>query len=165
MSPRLLGFVLAAAAIAVDRATKLWIQAAYSLYDSSAVIPGLVDIVHSENPGMAFGLLSDSDSPWRGFLLIGVSLVILVVISRLLWQTSGSARRQPVALGLVMGGAIGNLYDRIVRGSVTDFIDVHIGVYHWPTFNVADSAITIGALLLAADLWLQSKPAPRQEEA
>jgi signal peptidase II len=163
MKPRVLAVAIALGVLIADRATKLWIQANFTLYDTRVVIPGLLDIVHSENPGMAFGLLAGHDSPWRGFVLVGVSLAILVVLARLLWHSAG--RRQQAALALVMGGATGNLYDRVARGAVTDFIDVHVGVYHWPTFNVADSAITAGALLLAADLWLHRKPRQRGAEA
>jgi signal peptidase II len=165
MSPRLLGLVLAACFALADRLSKLWIQATLSLYDSRAVIPGFLDLTRAENPGIAFGLFADRDSPWRSFLLVGVGLAILVFVARLLWQSNAAGRRQGAALGLVMGGAIGNLYDRIMRGSVTDFIDVHVAGYHWPTFNVADSAITVGAILLAADIWVQSKHAPRRTEA
>jgi signal peptidase II len=142
-----------------------------SAYDVWAVIPGFLNIVHSENPGMAFGLFADHDSPWRSFLLVGVSLAILIFLGRLLWLAKPGPRggkTQPFALALVIGGAVGNLYDRIVRGSVTDFIDVYAGSYHWPTFNVADSAITVGAILLALDLWLtreqKSEPASAAPE-
>jgi signal peptidase II len=107
---------------------------------------------------MAFGLLAGNDSAWRPILLAGVSLAILLFLARMLWKSTGG-KRQPVALALVMGGAAGNLYDRILRGSVTDFIDLYVSSLHWPTFNVADSAITIGALLLALDLWLTREPA------
>jgi signal peptidase II len=155
MNHRLAGFALLFAVFAADRASKLWIQTRFSPFDVWAVIPGFLNIVHAENPGMAFGLLSNHDSSWRSFLLVGVSLAILVVLGRLLWQSASTGRRQMVALGLVMGGACGNLYDRVLRGAVTDFIDVYVGSYHWPTFNIADSAITVGAILLVLDLWLQ----------
>jgi signal peptidase II len=155
MRSRLHAFLAVLAVIIPDRASKLWITSSLSSYDAWVVIPGFLNIVHSENPGMAFGFLSDHESPWRSFLLVGVSLAILIVLLRLLLHTPVTARRQILAIALVIGGACGNLFDRIVRGSVTDFIDVHLGVYHWPTFNLADSAITVGALVLMVDLWLQ----------
>ena len=161
MNVRVAALGLAAVIFAVDRATKIWIQSSFSEFDVWTVIPGLLDIVHSENPGMAFGMLADHDSPWRALLLIGVSLAILIFLARLLWKSDNAGKRQPVALALVMGGAMGNLYDRILRGSVTDFIDIHVSGYHWPTFNVADSAITVGAILLALDLWF-TRDAPAE---
>jgi signal peptidase II len=172
MKTRVVALGIIAAVIALDHATKFWIQSTMSPYDVWVIIPGFLNIVHSENPGMAFGLFADHDSPWRSFLLVGVSLGILIFLGRLLWLAKPGPRNgrlQPYALALVMGGAAGNLYDRIVRGSVTDFIDAYAGSYHWPTFNVADSAITIGAIMLALDLWLtreeKSEPASAAREA
>jgi signal peptidase II len=168
MNIRATALAIIAAVLTFDRATKLWIQTSYSTWDVTEVIPGLLNIVHSENPGMAFGLLADHDSPWRSFVLVGLSLAILIFLARMLWQATApqhTSRRLPVALALVMGGAAGNLFDRIVYGSVTDFIDVYVGAYHWPTFNVADSAITIGAILLALDLWLAREVKPEAAAA
>jgi len=146
-------FALAAAIIVLDRLTKLWVQTEVSLYESHTVVPGLFDIVHAENRGMAFGLFSDGESGFRSVLLVGVALAVLVVVSVMLWRLparpGGGRRLTGTALALVLGGAVGNLYDRAFRGSVTDFLDVYVGDWHWPAFNVADSAITIGAILLA----------------
>jgi len=150
-------FALAAAIVLLDRITKLWIQATVSLYDAHPVIPGFFDIVHTENRGMAFGLFSDGESSLRSVLLVGVALVVLVFVSAMLWrlpsQPVHGRRLTGVALALVLGGAVGNVYDRLFRGSVTDFLDIYVGEVHWPAFNVADSAITIGAGLLALSLF------------
>ena len=143
-------FAAALLIFALDRITKLWIERSLAAFDEWVVIPGLVNIIHAENRGMAFSLMADWSSAWREFFLIGVSGAVLTLIATMLWQTHGAVQRW--ALTLVLGGALGNLYDRLARGSVTDFIDVHVRGYHWPTFNVADSAITVGALMLALEL-------------
>jgi len=142
-----------AAVVALDRLTKLYIVAKFGPFDTYAVIPGIFNIVHSENPGAAFGMLAES-GPWRSYVLVGVSLVVMAVIGVLLWKprTPNSALTQ-VALALVLGGALGNMWDRLFRGTVTDFLQVFIGPYEFPSFNAADSAITIGACVLALDLW------------
>ena len=141
------GIAVSAAAIVVDRLTKLWIEASLSLYDTIEVIPGLFNIVHSENRGMAFGIGNEGATPLTRLLLIGISIVVLGVLA---WgYRTARHSSEALPLFLVAGGAVGNLYDRIVHGRVTDFLDVFVGEYHWPTFNVADMAITIGALWIA----------------
>ena len=135
--------------VALDRITKVVIEQKVALWDTIPVIPGILNIVYTRNRGAAFGLLNDAPEYLRKFLLIGVSLVILGYIVRMLWTQAASR----AALTLVLGGAVGNLYDRIVYGSVTDFIQVFLGSYEWPSFNVADSAICIGAGLLALEIF------------
>ena len=154
-----------AAIVGLDRLTKAWIEAVVPLFDSRTVIPGLFNIVHTQNTGMAFGLFADSTSPWRTVLLIGAAAAILVMVTVTLWKLP---ERLPIgqkytrlALALILGGAIGNLFDRIARGSVTDFLEFYIGSYRWPAFNVADSAVTIGAALLALDLLRSRKTVPQ----
>lgn len=161
MDARYRAFALSAVIVVLDRVTKLWIQATVDLYDAINVIPGFFDIVHTENKGMAFGLFSDGESTFRTVLLVGVASVVLVFVGVTLWrqprELPASQRFSRFALALIFGGAVGNLYDRLFRGSVTDFLDVYIGSHHWPAFNVADSAITVGALLLALDLLRSGK--------
>lgn len=156
MRQRVALFALAAGIVVLDRVTKLWIQASVSLHETHTVIPGVFDIVHTENRGMAFGLFNDGDSFLRRFLLVAVALVVLLVVARILWRLPASDVRDhrftQLSLALILGGAVGNFYDRLLRGSVTDFLDFYVGDYHWPSFNVADSAITVGAALLALDL-------------
>jgi len=151
---RLFPFALAAGVVLLDRVTKGIIKSNIGPWDRPLdVIPGFFDIVHTENPGIAFGLLADASGPWRNVLLIGFSFVVLAVIATMLLRgTFGALLR--VALGLVLGGAFGNLYDRIVNRTVTDFIEVHAGQHYFPAFNVADSAISVGAGLLLLDMWL-----------
>jgi signal peptidase II len=151
---RLFPFALAAGVVLLDRVTKGIIKSNIGPWDRPLdVIPGFFDIVHTENPGIAFGLLADATGLWRNVLLIGFSFVVLAVIATMLLRgTHGALLR--VALGLVLGGAFGNLYDRIINRTVTDFIEVHAGQHYFPAFNVADSAISVGAGLLLLDMWL-----------
>jgi signal peptidase II len=154
MRHRAVPFLIALLVVLLDRLTKGLIKAHISAYDSITVIPGLLNIVHTENPGIAFGMLADASGVWRDILLIGFSAAVLLAISTILLRSSG--RRDSLlraALSLILGGAFGNLYDRIVNGTVTDFVEVHAGQHYFPAFNVADSAITVGACLLLLDMW------------
>jgi signal peptidase II len=154
---------LAGAVFAVDRFTKWMIETRFSSYDSFVVIPKFFDIVHSENRGAAFGLFAESSSEWRTFLLIGFSLVALVALTVMLWRTSKLDRITAIALALILGGAVGNVFDRVRWGTVTDFLLFYIGTYQWPAFNAADSAIVIGSGLLLLDfLKLKRQPARTQ---
>lgn len=154
MTRKLFPFFIAALVVLLDRFTKEIIQSHLSLNDSITVIPPLFNIVHAENPGIAFSMLADASGAWRNPLLIGFSAVVLVAISVMLLRPAiqhDSVLR--TALAFILGGACGNLYDRIVSGTVTDFIEVHAGLHYFPAFNVADSAVTIGACLLLLDMW------------
>jgi signal peptidase II len=145
------------AVVVLDRLTKLYIRAAFSPTDLHPVIPRVFNIVHIENPGAAFGMLSDSPGQWRGIFLVGVSLAVMSAIAVILWRPRRAGLHDTVllrtGLALVFGGALGNLWDRVFAGTVTDFLQVFIGSYEFPAFNAADSAITIGAGLLLIDLW------------
>jgi signal peptidase II len=156
---------LAGAVFAVDRLTKWIIETRVSFYDSHVVIPGFFEIVHSENQGAAFGLFSQSTSEWRSVLLIGFSVVALVALVVMLWRTSRLDRKTGIALALILGGAMGNVFDRVVReGGVTDFLLFYIGSYQWPAFNAADSAIVIGSGLLLLDfVKFKRQPAHTQD--
>jgi signal peptidase II len=157
MNPRLRTAAIAAAVVIVDRITKMYIQSQLSLRDMVTVIPHFCNIVHTENPGAAFGMFSDSTSAWRSILLVSVSLVVMTVIGVMLWKPRPGGIKGsgfvPVGLALVFGGALGNVWDRLFRGTVTDFLQLFFGSYEFPSFNAADSAITIGAVLLLIDLW------------
>ena len=161
MNPRLRTAAIAAAVVLIDRVTKLYIRSAYTSWDVTPVIPGFFNIVHTENPGAAFGFLADSQSTWSSMLLVAVSLVVIAIIGVMLWRprpTAGQRGLQTfglvsIGLALVIGGALGNVVDRLVRGTVTDFLQVFFGSYEFPSFNAADSAITVGAALLLIDLW------------
>jgi signal peptidase II len=154
MRRRLFPFLVAALVVLLDRLTKVLIKAHVSAFDSIAIIPGLLNIVHTENPGIAFGMLSNASGAWRSVLLIGFSAAVLVAISTVLLRSNSQLDIWLRAgLAFILGGAFGNLYDRIVSGMVTDFVEAHAGQHYFPAFNVADSAITVGACLLLLDMW------------
>ena len=151
---RLFPFLIAVVVVLLDRVTKGLIKAHMSAFDTTTVIPGFLNIVHTENPGIAFGMLANSPGAWRDVLLIGFSAVVLIAISTALLRSSIQMNAWlRAALGFVLGGTFGNLYDRIVNGTVTDFVEAHAGQHYFPAFNVADSAITVGACLLLLDMW------------
>lgn len=158
MNPRLRTAAISAAVIVVDRITKLYIRSEYTYWDVTPVIGRSFNIVHTENPGAAFGIFADSPSAWSSMLLVAVSLVVMSIIGVMLWRPRPSAMQSPglvsVGLALVFGGAFGNVWDRLFRGTVTDFLQVFFGSYEFPSFNAADSAISVGAVLLLIDLWL-----------
>ncbi|MBV8845987.1 MAG: signal peptidase II [Bryobacterales bacterium] len=148
---------IVAAVFVVDRITKAYIRSSFSAWDITPVIPRFFNIVHTENPGAAFGMLSDSAGLWRQLFLIAISLVVMVVIGVMLWAPHRSGLHEStllrVGLALVFGGALGNVWDRLFGGTVTDFLQFLFGSYEFPAFNAADSAITVGAALLVIDLW------------
>ncbi|MGC1415690.1 MAG: signal peptidase II [Candidatus Acidiferrum sp.] len=137
--------------VVLDRATKAWFETQTSEGWRHEVVRHFIYLVHSRNPGIAFSIFADSHSPWLRVLLIGGSLVVICVLAWLLVAGQGGATTC-AGLALLLGGATGNLTDRILHGAVTDFLEVWLGTYRWPAFNVADSAITIGAILLILDL-------------
>jgi len=152
MDARLKAYGLSAIVFAVDRITKLIVEARLSPFDVHPVIPGFFDIVHSQNRGVAFGIMNDSTSAWRTVILIVFSAAAMVLVAGLLWRAARLDRCTATGLSLVLGGAAGNLFDRIVWGRVTDFLEFYIGAMHWPTFNVADSCIVAGSGLLLLEL-------------
>ena len=151
-------FLIATLVVALDRYTKWLIAHRLTMHDSITVIPGFFRIIHTENPGAAFGLFADSPSQWKVALLIIFSLVALVVVSALLWRTNHRLTSTGIGLSLILGGAIGNLWDRIVSRRVVDFLLFYIKHYQWPAFNVADSAIVVGACLLVFEILFTKSP-------
>ncbi len=150
--------LISLAVVALDRYTKWWIAHRLSMHSSITVIPGFFRIIHSENPGAAFGLFADSPSPWKVILLISFSLIALAIVSMLLWKNSHRFTSTAVGLSLILGGALGNLWDRIMTHHVVDFLLFYIGRYEWPAFNVADSAIVVGACLLVFEILFTKSP-------
>ena len=142
-----------------DQLTKAHVAANFSYQTAIPVIAGFARLVRVENRGIAFGMFADSGSPVASRALILISAAALVLIIALLWQNQPSAKVTNVGLALILGGAAGNLVDRLTRGHVIDFIDVYVGSYHWPAFNVADSAITMGAMALVWDMLAGRRPA------
>jgi signal peptidase II len=145
---------LVAAIVVADRATKLAIELYTPETFRRALIPGVAYLVHNRNPGIAFGLFADAGSKWLPILLAATSLLVIVVLGLLLTSGRIGSRLAQIGLALILGGALGNLIDRLLRGSVTDFLEVWLGSYRWPAFNVADSTISLGAVLVVLDLLL-----------
>jgi len=150
--------LIAIAVVVLDRATKWAIVQTITLDDAINIIPGLFRLTHLENTGAAFSLFADSTSPFRTMLLIAFSLGALAVVSFLLWKERTIFNAGTLALSLILGGAVGNLWDRLTDGKVTDFLDFYIGIHHWPPFNIADSAIVVGALLLLMRMLRTNQP-------
>jgi signal peptidase II len=149
---RFRAYGIAAVVFTLDRFTKWIVETRVSFSDTYKVIPGFFDIVRSENRGVAFGIFNDSSSELRTMALVVLSLAAVVGIAFMLRKAQHMDAASLWALSLILGGAAGNVFDRILRGRVTDFLELYAGNYHWPTFNVADSAIVIASGLLVIDL-------------
>ena len=134
--------------VPLDQLTKIYISSIMALHESYTVVPGVFNIAHVRNPGAAFGFLADASAPFRSIFFTAVGIAAIGVILYLLKKVKDEEFFLVVPLSLVLSGAIGNLIDRIRLGEVIDFLDFHIGPHHWPAFNIADSAISIGAVLL-----------------
>jgi signal peptidase II len=157
IASRLTPLIIATLVVVSDRLSKLQIQRSLTSYDSVPLIAGWLRIIHTENPGAAFGMLAEGNPIIRGLILVGVSALVLVFVAWSLWSKRSTLNSwlSRLGLSLILGGAFGNLYDRVVHQTVTDFIEVYHGSWSFPAFNVADSAITVGAILLLLDLWRQ----------
>lgn len=136
-----------------DQLSKWWIRANFALYESREIIPGFFSLVYYTNTGAAFGLLAGESTAWRRLFFIAAALLALVLLTLLYRHVRHQGRLYVYALALIASGAVGNLVDRILAGEVTDFLDFYWGAYHWPAFNVADSAITAGVLLFLLASW------------
>jgi signal peptidase II len=145
-------FFTAVLVVLADRAAKWLVASNIALHDSIVVIPGFFRLTHVQNRGAAFGLFDDTPGEWKITVLIMFSVLALVVVTALLWKNSHALNATGVGLSLVLGGAVGNLWDRLADRHVVDFLDFYLGGYHWPAFNLADSAIVVGALLLVAEI-------------
>jgi len=159
-APRRLHWLLLISAVVIflDRLTKTWVTLHIPMGGAIPVVPHFLRISHWTNDGAAFSLFSDSASPHTvRWALVGFSLVAALVVLVVLVRLGDRFNLTTVALALVFAGALGNVHDRIAYGSVVDFIEVHIFGYHWPDFNVADSAIVIGACLLLLDSLLPKR--------
>jgi signal peptidase II len=163
LTPRRLPWLLLISAVVIflDRLTKTWVALHIPMGGAIPVVPHVLRITHWLNDGAAFSLFADSASPHTvRWVLIGFSLVAALAVLVFLVRLGDRFTPTTVALALVFAGALGNVHDRIAYGSVVDFIEVHIFAYHWPDFNLADSAIVTGACLLLLDTLLTKTPQP-----
>jgi len=151
---RLAYFAIAAGAFALDQITKRVVERRIPLYDVVPVIPHFFNLTHTRNPGAAFGLFADSPSPWRTWLLVLVSAGLIATVAGVAWRSRRLDWRAATGLALILGGALSNLLDRIRFGRVVDFLDFYFRTSHWFTFNLADSAIVIGAFFLIVEVML-----------
>jgi len=151
--------LIALSVVILDRTAKRVIARNIPLHDSVQIIPDFFRLTHVENRGAAFGLFADSPSEWKIAMLVLFSLVALVIVSTLLWRNSHQISTTGIGLALILGGALGNLWDRLVSGRVVDFLLFYVGQYQWPAFNVADSAIVVGAGLLVFEILFAKTPA------
>ena len=143
---------LSALVIALDRVTKIWVSRHIEQGSAITVIPRVFRISHVLNSGAAFSMFTDSPHPERTrWMLTAFSLLAAVVVLAVLLRVGRRITLTSLSMALVLGGAIGNVWDRLRTGTVVDFLEVHIIHYHWPDFNVADSAIVIGGILLLLD--------------
>lgn len=152
-------FLIIIASIIFDQATKLWIVHYFT--NEIAVIPGFFNIVYYTNPGAAFSLFADIDSPLRHYFFVIIGVVALIGLSIANHKLRLENKLYSISLGLIAGGAAGNLIDRMSYGEVVDFLDFYVGRYHWPAFNIADSSIFIGVALF---IYLNFKESSKEKK-
>jgi signal peptidase II len=151
-------FVLGAAVIVfLDQITKAAILKNFFIHESRPVIDGFFNIVYVMNPGAAFGFLANMSETFRYLFFIGITILVMALIIYYIATSKSQNMLYVVSLTLIFAGAVGNLIDRIRFGAVVDFLDVYIGTAHWPAFNVADSSITCGAVLMVWGMIIQRK--------
>lgn len=149
--------------VIIDQVTKLWVAAEFELYESRAVIDGLFNLTYVHNYGAAFSFLSDSGG-WQRWFFTGIAIAISAVLLIWLRRNPVSFWRQNLSFALILSGAIGNVADRLMYGYVIDFLDVHYQGWHWPAFNIADMAITIGAALMLLEAFVDNRRDDNQEQ-
>jgi signal peptidase II len=145
-------FATVAVVVLFDFLTKACISSSMSLHDSFVVVGGFLNITYVRNPGAAFSFLADAPAIFRAIFFMTVTVLAIILV---LYYIAKSKIEEPImifSLSLILSGAVGNLIDRVRFGEVVDFIDVYISSYHWPAFNVADSAITVGAAIMILEL-------------
>jgi signal peptidase II len=151
-SARGVHLLLAVLVFLADRWTKRLVAARIAMYSHIQVIPGFFRITHTENTGAAFSLFADSPAHWKTSALIAFSVIAMVIVIALLWKQTHALTTTGIALSLILGGAFGNLWDRLASGRVVDFLLFYVRQYQWPVFNLADSSIVVGACLLVLEI-------------
>lgn len=150
-------FFIVALVILGDQLAKIWIVNTFQMYEAREIIPSFFNLVYVVNTGAAFSMFADVDSPWRHYFFVGVACIACMTLTYMVFSLRRDHFLFMVSLALIAGGAIGNLIDRLYYGHVVDFLDVYFGAYHWPAFNIADSAICIGAVLYMVLSFFQVK--------
>lgn len=149
-----LASIWAVVMIILDQATKLWVSSTMEVWTGKAIIPGLFNLVHVLNRGAAWGFLDSETISWQRPLFIAITFLALGFIGYMLRTTEAREKWMIIGLGLIAGGAVGNLIDRVRLGVVVDFLDFYVGTYHWPAFNVADMALSVGAGCILLSMFL-----------
>ena len=155
---RIVHFFIALFVVLIDRWTKHLAATRIAMYTHIQIIPGFFRLTHTENTGAAFSLFADSTAHWKTAALIGFSVVAMVIVTVLLWKQGRALTTTGIALSLILGGAVGNLWDRVASGRVVDFLLFYVKQYQWPVFNLADSAIVVGAALLVIEIVFHKSP-------
>ena len=151
--------------LAADRATKFAIERYTSIFFRRPIFSDIVSLVHNQNPGIAFGVFSDSSSHWVAPLLLAGAVAMIALLLWLLLSGRAGGALAHAGLAIILGGAAGNALDRVIHGGVTDFLEVRLGSYIWPAFNMADSAISIGAALVLIELFFSGANRARSSGA
>ncbi|MDR2861839.1 MAG: signal peptidase II [Syntrophobacterales bacterium] len=147
----------------MDQLTKWWVVDSMSLHESIPVLEGFFHLTYVRNPGAAFGFLAGMDPLFRSIFFISANIMAMGLILFYLFKTDQRSSLLILGLSLIMAGALGNLMDRLRFGEVVDFLDFFLGSWHWPAFNVADAAITTGALLLIREILRADKKSKEEE--
>ncbi len=157
MSPKLLWFLATfAVSYPLDQLTKRWVVTSFYYGETLPVVPGFFDLTHVRNPGGAFSLLASGPSDWRLPFFLGAGAIAVALLFVFYRRLPTNARVSAAALGTILGGALGNLTDRVVYGEVIDWLDLHVASYAWPTFNLADSWFVVGVCVLILEVFLYS---------
>ena len=143
--------------LVLDQTTKVLVVNSFHLYESLEIIPGLFSLTYLTNKGAAFGFLAGVDAAWRHYFFLSLASIALVLLGVAWYRMRKDHHFYAPALALIAGGAMGNVIDRVRLGSVVDFLDFYIAGHHWPAFNVADSAITVGVALFLVANFLEEK--------
>lgn len=150
-------FVIATLVILADQLSKHLVLDSFQLYESREIIPGFFNLVYVTNTGAAFSMLADVDSPWRHYFFLGIGTAAIIGLTVGYFVMRREHRWYGPAFACIVGGAAGNLIDRVRFGAVVDFVDIYVGKYHWPAFNIADAAICIGATIFIVISLFESK--------
>ena len=148
--------------VAADQATKAMIMLSFSPHESRPVIDGLCNLVYVTNTGAAFSFLAGAGA-WGHWFFVAIAVLAIIGFTAGWWVWARDKRLLTIAMALIVSGAIGNLIDRLRFGAVVDFLDVMIGSYHWPAFNVADSCVCVGAGLYIVAAMLVDRPPPKEK--
>jgi signal peptidase II len=143
--------------VGLDQVTKFWVVNSFRLYESREIIPGVFNLLYARNTGVAFSMFAHYDSPWRPYFFIGVNIAAVLGLTFANFRMQKGQSRYSLPFALIAGGAAGNVIDRLRFGSVVDFLDVYVGTHHWPTFNVADSAICVGVVFFLVINYIEEK--------